>query len=40
MAALFFKCLLGALAVLIIALLSKTKSFLFLALCRYFPPLL
>ncbi|MCG6442020.1 GlpM family protein, partial [Vibrio parahaemolyticus] len=27
MAALFFKCLLGALAVLIIALLSKTKSF-------------
>lgn len=27
MAALFFKCLLGALAVLIIALLSKTKAF-------------
>ncbi|MBF4425953.1 GlpM family protein, partial [Vibrio anguillarum] len=27
MAALFFKCLLGALAVLIIALLSKSKSF-------------
>lgn len=37
MAALFFKCLLGALAVLIIALLSKTKSFFISGLVPLFP---
>jgi membrane protein GlpM len=37
MAALFFKCLLGALAVLIIALLSKSKSFFIAGLVPLFP---
>lgn len=37
MAALFFKCLLGALAVLIIALLSKSKSFFISGLVPLFP---
>lgn len=37
MAALFFKCLLGALSVLLIALLSKTKSFVISGLVPLFP---
>lgn len=37
MTALFFKCLLGALAVLIIALLSKSKSFFIAGLVPLFP---
>ncbi|MFP8967214.1 GlpM family protein [Pokkaliibacter sp. CJK22405] len=37
MTALFFKCLLGALAVLVIALLSKSKSFFISGLVPLFP---
>ncbi|MDF0535505.1 GlpM family protein [Shewanella sp. A32] len=37
MIALFFKCLLGALAVLLIALLSKSKSFFISGLVPLFP---
>ncbi|MCG3721413.1 GlpM family protein [Vibrio cincinnatiensis] len=37
MLALFFKCLLGALAVLLIALLSKSKSFFISGLVPLFP---
>ncbi|QSA20813.1 GlpM family protein, partial [Vibrio furnissii] len=37
MVALFFKCLLGAFAVLLIALLSKSKSFFISGLVPLFP---